>query len=282
VPIGTLRIILGLPFLLFFPGYSLLTAIFVKIEKIDRIEIILMSIVISIVVVALIGFGWNYIASGIKLESILYSLIAFIHITSSVAMMRRMKLITQFIRNRELHFRFPRWRDPLSQKFLSLLVAAFILLIIGLLSYVLTSPKNGEQFSEVYILGCNGQANNYPSEFIMENNQIIRVQYGDVNHEIFNRFGTITLGIVNHYQQNMTYSIALKINDEPAPIYYKGNVLSLLKDIEIQTSERWETEIGFAPQHIGDSQKVEIFVFKGDGSVLENSLHIWVNVRSAD
>jgi nucleoside-diphosphate-sugar epimerase len=42
---------------------------------------------------------------------------------------------------------------------------------------------------------------------------------------------------------------------------------------------RWEQPIGFAPQHVGDNQKVEFFLYKDGAATAEETLHLWVNVR---
>ena len=60
IPSTGVRVILGLPFLLFFPGYTLLAALFVKKKEIDNIEWIALSCGMSIALTGLIGFGLNY------------------------------------------------------------------------------------------------------------------------------------------------------------------------------------------------------------------------------
>ena len=59
-PSDVLRIILGLPFLLFFPGYVLVGALFPRKKGIDSIERLALSFGLSIAVVAFIGLILNY------------------------------------------------------------------------------------------------------------------------------------------------------------------------------------------------------------------------------
>jgi uncharacterized membrane protein len=91
-PSNILRIILGAPFLLFFPGYTLVTALFSKKEGLDGIERVLLSLVMSIVVVLFLGLILNYTPWGIRPEPILYSTALFIFITSVIAWLRRGQL----------------------------------------------------------------------------------------------------------------------------------------------------------------------------------------------
>ena len=58
-PSNVLRIILGLPFLLFFPGYTLIAALFIKREGMGSIERVALSFGLSIAVVPLIGLILN-------------------------------------------------------------------------------------------------------------------------------------------------------------------------------------------------------------------------------
>ena len=78
---GILRVILGLPFILFIPGYILIFALFPNKKKdrgIDIIERIALSFGLSIAIVPLIGLGLNYTSWGIRLEPILLSIFIFI------------------------------------------------------------------------------------------------------------------------------------------------------------------------------------------------------------
>ena len=78
LPDSALRVILGLPFLLFFPGYTLIAALFPKKSDLDGIERVALSFGLSIAVVPLLGLGLNYTPWGIRLYPVLITVIAFI------------------------------------------------------------------------------------------------------------------------------------------------------------------------------------------------------------
>lgn len=61
-------------------------------------------------------------------------------------------------------------------------------------------------------------------------------------------------------------------------IYYAGKTQTRLDSIELDIDGKWEQEIGFAPLHAGDSQKVEFLIYNDGEAEPENSLHIWINV----
>ena len=80
----TARIILGLPFILFFPGYTLISALFPKRTSLGSIERVALSFGLSIAVVPLIGLILNYTPWGIRLYPILIALFAFIILMSFI------------------------------------------------------------------------------------------------------------------------------------------------------------------------------------------------------
>ena len=86
------RIALGLPFLVFFPGYTFMAALFPQRGGVGVLERIALSFAMSIAVVPLLGLILNYTPWGIRLEPILYSVASFILITSIIAWLRQKRL----------------------------------------------------------------------------------------------------------------------------------------------------------------------------------------------
>jgi uncharacterized membrane protein len=279
IPSSAIRIIIGLPFLLFFPGYTLISVLFPTSEKMDRIERFALSAGMSIAIVALIGFGLNYTSWGIRLEPILYSVSIFILIMSNIALIRhpyKSKLTQEF------PIRLPGWQGSKFNKSLTLILVVAILGAFGVFGYTIVNPKIDEIFTELYILGLNGKAQDYPTEFIMQKGQIIGVSYGSQIYDNTTGLGEVTLGIVNHEQQKEIYSLRITIADEPATITLDGIQSDQIEPIQLQTGEKWEQKVGFAPQHIGDNQKVEFLLYKVDNSTVENSLHLWIDVKDIE
>lgn len=88
-PNSPVRIIIGLAFILFFPGYMVICALFPMKKDLDAVERLALSMVFSIAVTSLIGLMLNYIPFGIGLYSITISLFLFMLLMSVVAMYRR-------------------------------------------------------------------------------------------------------------------------------------------------------------------------------------------------
>ena len=78
-----IRIILGLPLVLFLPGYSLIAALFPRKDDLDGIERVALSFGLSIAVTPLLGLALNYTPFGIRLSPVLIVLSVF---TISLAM----------------------------------------------------------------------------------------------------------------------------------------------------------------------------------------------------
>jgi len=88
-PNAPVRIILGLPFVLFFTGYVSISALFPRKVELDLIERFAFSIGLSIAITSLIGLMLNYTPFGIRMYSVVFTLFSFILLVSVVAIYRR-------------------------------------------------------------------------------------------------------------------------------------------------------------------------------------------------
>ncbi len=227
-PSNGLRIILGLPFLLFFPGYTLMAALFIKKEGMGGIERVALSFGLSIAVVPLIGLILNSTQWGVRLEPILYSVACFIFITSIIAWMRRKRLPEQERFGIEFQLKAPGWGGSAWDRVLFIILVITIVGALGSLGYIIVAPKVGERFTEFYIL-------DYPRE----------LKVGEV--------GKVIVGIVNHEQATVSYRVEVEIDG------VKNNEIDL---IMLEHGEEWEKIVSFTPDRAGDSQKVEFLLYK--------------------
>jgi len=190
---GILRILVGLPFLLFIPGYVLLSALFPTkktIKGIDGMERIALSFALSLAIVPLLGLILNYTPWGIRLETILLSLFLFITIVSIFAFIRWKTTDPEkrFILTFELSL--PETKNRLDTA-LIIILGISILIAFATIIYVITTPKNGEPFTEFYLLGPTGKATEYPRNLIIGEN------------------ASVVIGLANHEYKNINYSIEI-------------------------------------------------------------------------
>ncbi|MFC1866503.1 DUF1616 domain-containing protein [Chloroflexota bacterium] len=275
------NIILGLPFILFFPGYALVKALFISRERLTGIELLAISTGTSIAIVALIGFGLNYTPWGIRLEPVLISVASFIYIMSGVALIREALLLKRINLTTELQISLPAWETSAFKKPSSVILIILILCAIGVMAFFIKAERTSETYTEFYILGLNGQAQDYPSDLIVQSGEIAKIRYGTGVYWPADEWCEVTIGIVNHERQEVTYSLKITVDSEPVNIHYNEAVVDELKSIELQHDEKWEKSIGFAPRHLGANQKVELLLFKEVGITPFNSLQLWVNVSES-
>jgi uncharacterized membrane protein len=151
---------------------------------------------------------------------------------------------------------------------------------MGMIAFLIAKPNFGEKFTEFYILGIDGKADNYPTEFTMDLiGNIIQVQYNDTSIKTNQGEGMLTLGIVNHEEQTEEYSVQIIIDNIPSKVDFGGNQADILTPIKLQTGEKWENAIGFLPTHAGDNQEVDFLLFKGTDTKPANSLRLFINVK---
>ena len=251
-PSNVLRIILGIPFVLFAPGYVLLAALFVKKDGIGGIERVALSFGMSIAIVPLIGLILNYTPWGITLESVLYSTASFVLIMSFVAWVRLRTLWEEERFSILFTLSLPGWRGNAWDKVLSFVLVIAVLGALGALGYVIAMPKVGEQFTEFYILGMEGNAADYPRELVVGEEE------------------SVIVGIINNEYKTVSYRVDVTINGE------KNNDV---EGITLEHEEEWEGEVSFVPEVASENQKVEFLLYKDGEPDIYSSLHIWINVK---
>lgn len=288
-----LRVPIGLLMVLFVPGYVLIAALFPKKEDLDGIERIALSFGLSIAVVPLIGLGLNYTPWGIRLTPVVISISTFTILMAAAAYWRRISLPP------EERFSLPlrQWLDSLKEeiraerdrswvdKALTVILILSIIASIAALAYVVVTPKEGEKFTEFYILGPGGKAYAYPTEVRAGENSTVIV--GVVNHEY--RLTNYTLAI----QVNNTPPIDILLNEsennssENATVMLRTRkddrsdlVIPILRmNLSLPHNETWERPVTYVLNEPGDRQKLQFLLYKeGNFTAPYRDLHLWVNV----
>lgn len=247
-----LRVILGLPFLLFFPGYTLIAALFPRRNALDRTERVALSFALSIAVVAGVGSILNLTPSGITLYPVLISLTIFILATSVIAWVRRRQAEEAYALTFTLSLH--RWRaQNRTDKILCVLLITAIMGTIGTLGYAIATPKEEGSYTEFYVLGAKGKAEGYPKELIE------------------GKTATVILSIVNHEDEDLIYSVKILID---------GENNSEISKIVLEKEEKWEQEVFFTPTKVGGEQDVEFVLYKSNEPYQQ--LHLWINVKEQE
>lgn len=182
------RVLLGLPVILFIPGYLLIATLFPGKRDIDTIERIALSFGLSIAIVPLVGLGLNYTPWGIRLDPIVISLVVFILIFAVLAHIRRAGLPAseqyappiREVLSAAREELFPA-KSTRPDRILSVLLVLAIVAAIGTTIFVIAVPREGERFTEFSILGEKGMAGDYPTRTLAGKNNAMYIGIG--NHE---------------------------------------------------------------------------------------------------
>ena len=253
------RIVLGLPMVLFLPGYALIAALFPHRDDLDGIERTALSFGLSIAVVPLLGLGLNYTPWGIRLVPILITLSFFTLGMCVIAVYRRSELpegeafsvpFRAALHSMRLEV-FAHEQSRLD-RILTIILVLSILASVTMLVYVIVTPKQGEKFTEFYILGPGGMADDYPTRFNLSES------------------GTVIVGVVNHEYASVEYTLDIALDNESI---YSGQQLVLAHN------QTWEEFVTFTPTKVGQDMKLQFLLYKdGNYSASYRDLHLWIDV----
>jgi uncharacterized membrane protein len=253
---GPVRIVLGMIFILFFPGYTMISALFPKQQDLSTIERITLSFGTSIAVVPLIGLILNYTPWGIKLSPIFLSIVLFIVIMSAIAWFRHIRLASYDRLSINLRLNELNWSSQNRvTKGLSIVLIIIIIAAIGSVIYIISSPKDGEKYTEFYLLDSDGKADHYPRQLL------------------FTHPADLIIGVINHEQQTATYCVEIKINNVSYEIIDIG---------ELADGQKHEQKISINLKELGDNQKIEFLLYMNNSNTpyFDNPLYLYVDVTT--
>ncbi len=289
-----LRIVFGLPLVLFLPGYALIAALFPEAGSppdtsedsevdtgIDGIERIALSFGLSIAVVPLIGLALNFTPWGIRLVPILVGVGGFTTVATAVAARRRRALpederftipYREWIAGSYAALKSPETRLDSA---LNVLLVCSLLLASGSIVYAVAVPAQGESFSEFYLLTENDDgelvASDYPTELTVGESEELVVGIGNQENE----------------QTSYTVIVALQRVDTV------DNETVVRESTELQRysptvgdNETWQQPHEITPTTTGTNLRLTYLLYKGDPAPQRDidsayrSNYIWVNVTA--
>jgi uncharacterized membrane protein len=252
VPSDILRVILGLPSVLLFPGYALVAALFPRKGHLSNVERVALSIGLSMAVVSLTGLVLNYLWE-VSLYPILVSIAGFTVLMCAAAYYRRAQLPQQERHEPHIGFELPRWKQQ--SRMDRVLTVILVIMALGAAAsgiYVVANPKTGERFTEFYLLGSDGTAQYLPHEIVLGTD------------------ADVTVGIINHEGENVTYQVRVILD---------GIEVFIADGIALEDGETWEETLTLTPTKPGDSQKAEFLLYREGESEPYHKLRLWIDVR---
>ncbi|WP_396611664.1 DUF1616 domain-containing protein [Haloferax sp. S1W] len=289
-----LRVVLGLPYVLFVPGYAFIAALFPEAgalvddegketvrDGIDGIERVALSFGTSIAVVPLLGLVLNFTPWGIRLVPIIVSISGFTVLAAVIAARRRAAVPEE----RRFTVPYKSWvsgaraelfdPDSRADAALNVVLVFSIILAVGAVGYAVADPGQGESFSELYLLTENESgelvADDYPTEFTAGESRSLYV------------------GVGNHEHQTVDYTVVSQLQR----VEVANNSTTVLERTElnrysptIEANSTWRTKDTVTPTMTGDRLRLTYLLYKGDAPTkptVDNAyreVHLWVNVSA--
>lgn len=254
---GVARIVLGLFFILFFPGYTLITALFPRKTDLEAVARLAFSLGASLALAAILLLILHFLPWGIQLYSALIIFFIFTGVTGGIAWRRRLRFdpAERFdpLRNIKAENLFRFWTEKVGRD--RVLVAVLAVALIGTMTsigVVVGASRAGDSYTEFYLLDMEGKAKYYPAELAV----------GEA--------GEVIIGIINREGQPATYSVE---------IVFDGQKIDEIGPIYLSQDEKWEEGVTFTPARTGQQQKVEFLLYRDEGQ-LYRTLHLWIDVST--
>lgn len=237
----TLRIIIGLPVILFIPGYMLTFLLYpsTKVDKgVDSVERFAMSFALSLAIIPIIGIGLNYTPIGLRLIPILISLESFIFITGIIGTYRWFKTPPSGRFTLKINISLPKDKDVFD-KILTVGLILSILSFTIISTYVLFTPFKSDPFTEFYILNSEGTIDEYPTFLGIGEN------------------ATLKIGIANHEYTTKKYSVEVWLLNETV-IYNEIENKNITVYDHMWHMAKTETELAATPADINKPWKKQL------------------------
>lgn len=271
------RIILGIPLMLFIPGYCIVSALWPEGYKemengnhkgINPLERVAISFGLSLAIVSLVGLVLNFTPFEITLHSIVVSNFTVIIFFAALAWYRRNLL--ENVERFHVDFTvsgqaFPKER---TERIMVVIIGISLILSVIMLGYVLLAPSPGEKFTEFYILDANGTTDNYP-----------------VNINI-NETTTVFVGIVCHENRAVNYTIIAGFENINEPEYNADwsqplnltNGARYARNVTLNNGEIFEEPFNFYINNTGSNKIIwQLYI---DDVISDYKLSLNINVLS--
>lgn len=256
---STIRTILGLPFILFIPGYTLIFALFPTKKSgggIGRVERITLSLGFSIAITSLLGLMLNFTPWQIRLEPILFVLFFFIIGVGSIAFYRWMTTPPELRLIVSFDITLPKSNSTLDTALTIILGISLIIAMIAV-TYIIVTPKKGEIFTEFYVLDPQRNTTNYPKNILAGENASVII--GLINHEYKQMNYTIEIWLID---ETIVFNESTQINETIYNhLWYLDTITVVLPHIDIEKPlPQWESNYSFSINITGEF-KLEFLLF---------------------
>lgn len=290
---GTIRLVLGLPLLLFLPGYALLAALFPQqatesdakqwsnvrqslVRGITAGERLALSFGLSLLIGPLLVLALGASVWGITLQSVLGAFGLFVTLFSLVGVVRRYRIPFEERYNPSLTVGYTNYRRRLSDGGVAV-TAVNVLLILGVvaaassMAFALAAPPDGGEFTDFSLLTQNENGTYTTAGFPSEVTQGTSIPMATV--------------IENHEGEQTNYSVVVQLQRMDGQQVVERQELSRFSRT-VGDGETWRHKHAIAPSMTGEDLRVQYLLYEGAPPAdpraqnADDTLHIWINVTA--
>ena len=256
IDVAPLRIVLGLPFVLFFPGYVLVSALFPRSDDLDAVERVAFSFGASIAVTAISALVLSALPWGIGPGSVVLSLGA-VNVAGAVAgAVRRERLPDDAAFTGSFLVSWLSERDSERSRWLPATIIVVTLGVVGVGGLLAGAVLSSETpFTEFYVLGPDGRVESYPRQ----------ATAGEAL--------TLTMGVANQEGGVETYRIE---------VWASGERVYSSDQVTVGDGQTWERPVSFTINRPGDRQRLEMLLFKEPNDEPYRKLSLQLDIKPVD
>lgn len=262
--LGWLRLALGLLYILLVPGYTLLAALFPRASSLTGIVRLALSISLSVAVIPIIALLLDSTPWGLRLWPVVISEVSTILLFSLVALVRRARLpgAERFLLSIEIDMKGWWFSQDKGNRIIVIIVLGLFLVALSSAAAILLLPKPGEHFTEFYILGPEGLAENYPRQVLV----------GEAL--------TVTIGLTNLEAGDRNYRVEVWAVDPG-----EGDRRLMIAEIApftLPVGQTFEYPLTWSMPWEGEDQQVEFYLLVNGQPEPYRKLRIWLDVIPSD
>jgi len=137
-----------------------------------------------------------------------------------------------------------------NRKLLTWILAAVLILAVCGTILIIVLPQPGEPFTELYLLGANGTASDYPTNLTL------------------GQKANVTVGVVNHENAGVNYMLVATL----------ANKTITTESFSLANNQIWQRSISFTASSRGSEQKLEFDLYKTGQANVYRSVYLFITV----
>ncbi|KTG07816.1 hypothetical protein AUR64_01950 [Haloprofundus marisrubri] len=289
--LGLVRLLLGLPLLLFLPGYALVAALFPNrpadrtssswsnvreplVHGITGGERLALSFGLSLVIAPILVLGLGASVWGISLQSVLGAFGLFVTLFSLVGVVRRYRLSVEERYNPSFTVGYTRYRRRLSNGGTAM-TAVNVLLVLGVvaaassMAFALAAPPAGGQFTNFSLLSQDENGTFTSAGFPSDVTQGTAIP--------------MATSIENKEGQQTNYSVVVQLQRMDGQQVVERQELTRFSRT-VGDGSTWRHKHSIVPSMTGEDLRVQYLMYEGEPPAdpraqnADDTLHIWITV----